>query len=197
MILSGEDAGRYVNDAKGYSIFTVDPGETNGWAWAVVGRKEIESVGITEALVAAMRKEGSGLSRFQWGQMAVQEPDDPKSETECATQLWNRLEALSEMGSSLSRGAVPHVTDLVIEDFILRARTMDRSLLSPVRMTSKLEQMAHCSPLWMRYTMHSSSDSKSVITDDRLKRWNLWVPGQKHARDAIRLLVLRLRHLTS
>lgn len=36
------------------------------------------------------------------------------------------------------------------------------------------------------YAMQSAQIAKQFVTDDKLKAWNLWQTGQKHARDAIR-----------
>lgn len=38
--------------------------------------------------------------------------------------------------------------------------------------------------------------AKSVVSDDRLKRHGLWLPGKPHATDAVRHLVVRLRMLS-
>lgn len=42
-------------------------------------------------------------------------------------------------------------------------------------------------------TYQSAAQAKGVVTDKRLKSWGLWVPGQQHARDAIRHAVTYLR----
>lgn len=101
------------------------------------------------------------------------------------------------------------VGQLVVEDFQLRVggstgvASTARSLLSPVRVTSGLRTLlgargkglagssgseALYGAGW-RFTMQQASDAKTVVTDDRLRRWGAWAPGLEHARDATRHLV--------
>lgn len=101
-----------------------------------------------------------------------------------------------ELSSKVSGGRVSQVTDLVIEDFILRERTKQRNLLAPVRLTAGLVQEVLRSDKLIGITLQSASDAKSVVTDERLKALGLWQVGQQHARDAIRHLALFLRRLT-
>lgn len=94
-------------------------------------------------------------------------------------------------------------TALVIEDFVLRKMvTADRNLLSPVRITSKLEFSAwrglRCVDGETRRwepSYQSPSDAKNVCTDERLKLWNMYAEGPDHARDAVRHAALHLRKL--
>jgi hypothetical protein len=87
---------------------------------------------------------------------------------------------------------------IVVEDFILRLGTKDRSLLSPVRLTAMLEYgLSVDSDLMdlLPIVLQSPSDAKSTITDDRLKLAGMWIRGLPHARDATRHLLLYLRKL--
>lgn len=84
---------------------------------------------------------------------------------------------------------------VVIEDFILRSdrREKTRDLLSPVRITAKIE-----SHLWTKgrkVLLQSPSQAKSAITDDRLRYWGFYNSkgGLVHARDADRHALLFLR----
>lgn len=38
----------------------------------------------------------------------------------------------------------------------------------------------------------SAAQAKAFVTDSKLKEWNFWIPGQRHARDAIRHAVYYL-----
>lgn len=187
--------GGSIADDRGWSIFAVDPGTTTGWAWSVVGRKEVGRHGITDTLVQARRDKGGpllGESRLAWGQVEVHTPDDPVAEADHAQQLFDLMVAMGEMGARRTSGRVPCVTDLIVEDFVLRERTMSRSLLSPVRITAALVTLVHAEHPPVRLHFYSPS-SKSVVRDDQLKRWNLYAKGQPHARDALRHLILHLR----
>jgi len=174
---------------KGVSVFCVDPGGTCGWAWACLGFKELRAVGVVGALQAA-RRHKSGLllgdTRFLVGEIT------DADESSMAERVWSTLIMCGEMGARTSASAVPEITDLVLEDFILRERTNGRSLLSPVRLNSKFEDYVRREAPDIQLHLQSPSD-KSVITDERLKRWGLYMRGQQHARDAERHLVLWLR----
>lgn len=182
--------------SKGVSVFAIDPGGTCGWSWCCLGFSELRKVGVLGALEAA-RRHRSGLllgdTRFLVGQESCLVPDEPRSEHSLAELMWCTLIMCGEMGGRVSDGAVPCVTDLVLEDFILRNRTRDRSLLSPVRLNSKFEDYAITEAPDMKVWHQSASDAKGTITDERLKRWNLWTPGKQHGRDATRHLLLWLR----
>lgn len=92
------------------------------------------------------------------------------------------------------------VNVLGMEDFVLRARVTDRSLLSPVRLIAKIE--THLRVFYMYrgveappIKFQSAANAKTIATDTRLKHWDLWVKGKQHARDAIRHACVALRGL--
>jgi len=83
---------------------------------------------------------------------------------------------------------------LAIEDFSLRERTKDRSLLSPIRMTAGLLALLEASDsLNVVVHLNSASDGKGTVTDVVLRRLELYRPGLPHACDAARQAVLALR----
>lgn len=188
-----------VASGRGCSVFAVDPGETTGWAWACIGWNEVGDYGVHESLRRALKDRGGyqlGDSRVLWGQVICGYSGDidliGKEEWQAAETLVSTMEMCGEMGSRRSGGAVPRITHVVIEDFILRERTQTRDLLSPVRITAALYVLL-CQHSWkMKVVLQSASD-KSVINDDRLRRLGLWATGQQHARDANRHLTLWLR----
>ena len=80
---------------------------------------------------------------------------------------------------------------ILIEDFVLRMMSPDRDLLSPVRITAKVEHM-----LWLRgmtFFVQSASEAKTTATDVRLKNWGLYKPGEEHGRDATRHAITFIR----
>lgn len=181
---------------KGISVFAVDPGMTTGWAWACVGLSELRKAGVVGAVRAAQRHR-SGLqladTRFRSGQVRV--GTDFDSEQAQVDALIIEMQVCAHMGDRCSSGSVPGISDVVVEDFILRQRTMDRSLLSPVRVTAGLMQDLYRSTWPYCVSLQSASDAKSTVTDARLKAWGLYVPGNEHARDATRHLILALRRI--
>jgi hypothetical protein len=82
---------------------------------------------------------------------------------------------------------------VVIEDFIPRQINKDRWFLSPVRITSQVTML-----LWMKdrqWALQSASLAKTTISDDYLKRIDLYNIGQPHANDATRHLITYLRRV--
>lgn len=88
---------------------------------------------------------------------------------------------------------------IIIEDFILRQFRQDADLLAPVRMIAKIEYEIFTSneqrgkSNQQRIKKQQPSLAKSTATDDRMKEWGLWIPGQPHARDALRHGITFLR----
>lgn len=75
---------------------------------------------------------------------------------------------------------------VVMEDFELRQLQVE---LSPVEIAAKVEYELHreaLDGLLIPYFLQKASLAKNTVTNERLKRWGLWVPGQRHARDGIR-----------
>lgn len=196
-----------LGDWKGVSVFAIDPGETTGWAWACIGRRELAQHGAEGALeLAARHKSGVSLgdTRFRTGQVGCNYSGLSSAgvggfvlaELEASNTLLIEMLVCGKMASRTSKGAVRGITSLVAEDFILREKTKARNLLSPVRLTRGLEALVWHEPeLNPLLSLERSSDSKGVVTDERLKRWGFWQRGQRHARDAIRVLILHLRKL--
>jgi hypothetical protein len=82
---------------------------------------------------------------------------------------------------------------LVIEDFILTiGAKSDRHALAPVRVTERLIATVIATKSWTGRVANyqSSAMAKSKATDSRLRAAGLWIKGQRHARDAVRHLVI-------
>ncbi len=82
---------------------------------------------------------------------------------------------------------------VVVESFILRQFSKDQDLLSPQRITAKVEQY-----LWLdgrNYFTQQPSEAKTSATDERLKEWGFYTSegGMQHARDATRHALTFLR----
>lgn len=204
----------------GVSLLAVDPGETTGWAWCCVGFKEIRHSGVNGALTRAARhKSGTQLcdTRFECGEVSMLKHIETvldemrrskrmkRSEVRASTVPRWKCELLSAEDlvvealrlDSLTRRVSPlsGLNLIVIEDFVLRERTKDRSLLSPVRLTGHIQALLYKSTLDSSIELQPSS-AKGVITDDRLKDAGFWQKGKPHANDAIRHLMIRLRSIT-
>lgn len=77
---------------------------------------------------------------------------------------------------------------VVIEDFILRSSVTSRELLSPVRITEKIDYGMFLAGGRVPMFKQMPSEAKTSITDDRLRSWGFYQRegGLKHARDADR-----------
>lgn len=153
-------------------ILGLDPGVTTGWSLLVLPRfvkgTEFFSVPFDIGLE----------SKFIW----------THGEIDCLDEDLGVF-ALHKLCNIYPSAAV------VVEDFILRdfRREKSRNLLSPVRVTAKLEHY-----LWRtnrKMLLQQPSLAKTTVTDDRLKLWGCYVSkgGQQHARDADRHVLTFLR----
>jgi hypothetical protein len=77
---------------------------------------------------------------------------------------------------------------ILIEDFILRKLLASRELLSPVRITAKLEYAAFIGGFSSRVFKQLGAEAMNTVTDERLKSWGFYqrTGGLEHARDADR-----------
>lgn len=84
---------------------------------------------------------------------------------------------------------------LIIEDFVLRQFRQDRALLSPVRLTAKIELMHEYEGWGELHPIRKQQPSlaKSTATDARLREWGMYDVGTPHARDAVRHAMTFLR----
>lgn len=174
MIVFGDREPRWV------SVFTVDPGERTGWAWLCYERSRLATDGAHGAV-----KIGLELSYA----MCMQGEMPSVKEDEATDEIRRYVRRSSERAAS--HVATDVSTVCIIEDFTLRERTMDSSLLSPVRLGAKVAYGMYLDEVPVYW--QSPSDAKSTITDDRLQRWGLWRKGAPHANDAMRHLILWLR----
>lgn len=80
-----------------------------------------------------------------------------------------------------------HPTHIVCENYRVYAHKLERhsnSEIHTVRLIGGIDYLAHKLEIPLVYQM--ASQAKGFVTDDRLKAWDFWQPGMRHARDAIR-----------
>jgi hypothetical protein len=164
------------------TVIGIDPGGTTGWSVMVVH---------PEALVD---KEVPILGNIQYhgnGEIAAI-PNNGKSVKALELSNAERLCVRALLADVLVRWPG---SALIIEDFLLRKRTMDRELLSPVRLTAVLEWEVENLDLHMHLVRQQPSQAKTVATDERLRQWGLYkrAGGMQHARDADRHSITFLR----
>lgn len=164
-----------LHEASGWAeVIAIDPGGTTGWSVMQVHPDAISD------------PETSILSNIEhWAHGEVGGDEDKQ-----ARELMELIEAWP--------GAA-----LVIEDFKLRKYLEDDDLLSPVRITAKIEFGL---TIWdglggQRNSTYvhkqSSALAKTTVTDDRLKSWGFYQRegGEEHARDADRHALTFLRRV--
>lgn len=109
-------------------------------------------------------------------------------------EAWDEVSALW-----LRRKIPPSRRFFIIEDFILDIRrfTMERNMLSPVRITAGLQGVMHDREV--NYVFQQPAIAKAV-TNDQLRRYGLWIPQKerngdhqldvrRHAIQAVRTLL--------
>jgi hypothetical protein len=156
------------------TVIGIDPGQTTGYA----------VLSVPEDALLGARGPNDKLHRH----VTINEI----GQIDCAPPWENR--SASEL-AEIKLMHYPLDSVFVIEDFIIDFRRIDqqRSTLSPVRVTAKIEMA-----LWVDASMarknvedilffQSASLAKTTCTDDRLKEWGLYDrTSGVHARDAMR-----------
>lgn len=163
---------RYHDLDNGWAtVIAVDPGGTTGWSVMCV---EPDCLADPEISVLA--------SIVHWASGQVDGEENAQAH------------ALVTLIASWPHAAV------VCENFTLRTFKQSRELLSPVRITSKLDYVMNrgledVAPAGRRIWLQEPSMAKGTATDDRLKDWGLYrrVGGEEHARDATRHAITFLR----
>jgi len=165
------------------TVISIDPGGTTGWSRMVVH---------PEALVDPDVPILSNLEVWNGQIRAI--PVMPTGKAPKALNL--ALEERRCIKSLIADVLYPwYGAALVIEDFLLRKKVMDRELLSPVRLTAALELAVEYEGLNMTFHRQSPADAKTTATDARLREWGLYrrAGGMEHARDADRHSITFLR----
>lgn len=159
-------------------VFWIDPGTHTGWA----------CVWFDPDVLFDPEKKPSRAVVAWWAGMVV------GPELSHIDYLMARLRMEGVGGEGLCTG---------YEDFIVHSVKKDRTFLSPARVGFGFEWALHrgqrepdgvfrrrkCPP------PQAPVDALSVITDQRLKLWQMYLPGAEHPRDATRHCLLWIRRL--
>lgn len=154
-------------------ILALDPGGTTGWSLLVLPKRWGTAVTLSMPQDVILR------SKIRWHHGQV----------DCLASEDSGVHHLIKLIDDWPSAAI------VVEDFILRPHRneMSRELLSPVRITAKIEHH-----LWKnrrKMWLQTPAQAKSVGSDERLKAWGVYTRegGLQHARDADRHVMLFLR----
>jgi hypothetical protein len=176
------------NGGRGLVVVSFDPGVTTGWA---VHRLDLDSL-KKEGFAATIYGSASGFTSGQ-----INGDGSDASEFRTVDTMMDIVRA----GYVLGDYGAGDLFAIVMEDFVLRRSEASRSLLAPVRVFSRFEMSLHLatrdSGLRLPYVKQSAADAKNVVSDMRLRRWNVYVPGREHARDAQRHGILFARKVAS
>lgn len=78
-------------------------------------------------------------------------------------------------------------TKVVCENYKIYAHKLSQhtfSSVSTLRLIGGIDLICHMRNIPIHYQM--ALEAKGFVTDDKLKKWNLWQKGMRHSRDAIR-----------
>ncbi len=124
--------------------------------------------------------ETTGFARFEDGLLTWSEELDTPTVMSSATML-NRL-----IGNKPSTRALGDV-EVVVENYQVfkwRAKQHVGDTLHTPRMIGCIETI--CALKNISLTKQTPQNAKGFVTDAKMKAWHMYVPGQPHARDAIR-----------
>lgn len=174
-------------------VVAADPGDDTGWAWFECKAEELLEGGIQGGVAQRSsctwdagswewRREGLGMNRVRW------ENHQANLFLGLCREVWSEADVDPEKDVFVA----------VVETFTLRILQMDESLLAPVRVSSKIDLLME--PSGLRRAGFSPADAKTVVTNERLRRWGLIPADQggesgkvRHAIDAERQAVLFLK----
>lgn len=163
------------NAVPTYGVFVLDPGGSSGLAW---GRVRDEGT-VAERLAAR-----------EWAGSDTLVDPDWMTQARVISRQWANFRA------ACHRAGLPAY--FVCEDFILtHLGSSERTGLYPVWIAAAVvgyrNGMADAYELGgfgpaapVDTVWQQPSQAKTYATDDRLKRWGLWVKGREHERDAWR-----------
>lgn len=180
-IVERERAAGYGPDGAWVACVALDPGKTTGVAWLRVRAAVLRDMGWLSVLKARL---GLGGATWEAGTGEI----DCEDLVGGVGRLTDAIAGVARVG--IARAPVRVV--VVVEDFSLYAgrQHVGKDALWSPRVAAGLQCLIGrvTGLLWV-WQMPSE---RTVITDERLKRWGVYVPGD-HARDALRHMIVWLR----
>lgn len=150
-------------------VVWADPGVTTGWAvvrvpvWRLLAEGQVGARRWTWFRVGQYRSPGTGVAVSSY---------------------------LALCRAAWERAGEEDVVVIGYEGFSLRMLSTDPALLEPVRFEAVLLDRLAGTGVTAERQMPGE---RSVITDARLRLWDMWVPGMDHGRDGLRHALVFLR----
>lgn len=158
-----------------FNVWAIDPGGRTGVAHCTFGGADLAAVKEVDFFSRA----GVVLETLTLDQRMVEQAD-----------ALNRI-----VSASHGRSGSGEPT-LIVEGFQFRSETMQTSANASLELIGALRYLAYRKG-WEFIEQQASE--RSVVTNERLKRWGLWTPGpakrMDHQRDALRHLCVYRRKL--
>ena len=155
-----------------------DPGVTTGWCVHRIPREKL----VRDGFIECMRPGGGGA--WNSGQFSGGDHYSVDAMLEFSRLVYAEVD--EEAGDEWA---------ILVEDFVVRMISMKRSFLSPVRLAAGFRREMRNAPVLI--DMQFSSDAMNIVSDGRLRDWNLYRPGMEHARDAQRHSIMMCRRYSS
>lgn len=165
------------------TVISIDPGGITGWSVMVVHPDALVDKEVP-ILTNIDHRENGQVQAMPIAKVGKVKARDLSREERACVKILMRDVILKWPGAAI-----------VIEDFILRKQSMDRALLSPVRLTAALEWAIDETGIPYEMFRQTPAEAKGLATDERLKKWGLYsrAGGMQHARDGDRHSITFLR----
>lgn len=187
-----EEDGEEYAFGKNLVVFAVDPGYDTGWSALKVPVARLLATGPTRTLPWCRWQHGeirrSGAPSIGSGHMAdaVSESRHTTLILDTARDIYERFVYVQDEEGE-KEGWETDEFVFVLESFDLRMMSMDRNLLAPVRILSRLTDRMWMLKSQLPVFYQTPSEAMGSVTDARLRSWGMYDRSSGvHARDADR-----------
>lgn len=163
--------GEVFDPGPGLVVVWADPGITTGWCVLRVPIRALLSLGQV------------GSVRFMWWKVGQFRSGSTSEAVDSYLALCR---------AAWERAGEEDIVVIGCEGFSLQMLSTDVALLEPVRFLAVLLDRMRAAGGEASVEVQMPGE-RTVISDDRLRLWGLWVPALGHGRDALRHAVVFLR----
>lgn len=172
------------------TVFGVDPGSTNGWAYYQA------EVRMTDVVVKEPLTIESGMhisTNEELLAVAKAQGVDIEYEVEWYNETWQvgQVSTFQELALLVETNHTQLMT-LVVERYIQRAGKFGDKNNAALKTIGALEALADYRKIDL--VMQMPSQAKGFVHDANIKKLGLWFPGKRHGMDALRHVLFYLIH---